>query len=547
MQPRRLPSLLERFRWTPRRRAWLVTAVVPLLSACFELDDGREPPLDRVYFPTGLALSPGGSRLYVANSNWDLQFNAGTVQVFDADRLRSELPRYCDADAECASGERCDLEGRLSEDGELIAPTHWCTPEGAADPCGERGVQSAAERLTVPGLCRPFEAFADGVLLDSVVIGAFATNIAYRSNPNGGGRLFVPVRSDATLHWLDVSGDPGGGGPEIDCGQDTSGECDDAHRRGGGFDEATREERQLPVEPFGLAVTEDGQAIVTTHQTQGSVGLFLNDWSDPGAGPRLAFLLEGLPTRVLAAAAVPVSRLAERDRELGSGRSLGYQPGFWLSYRGAAFLELVRYFDPVDSGGRPFLERAGQAALTPVGVSDVRDIAVDASNRRRCEASCGDDDTACLTRCASIGLDVFLANRAPSSLLAGHTVPNRTAAASGDDLVFNDLLPMGDGPSRAVVGRVLDEQGEPQRRVFIVSFDSNTIDVFDPVLGSREARIYTGRGPNALAIDEERGLGYVAHFTDSYIGVIDLDRRHRGTYGSVIFSLGRPVAPRGSE
>src|SRR5687767_2831234 len=63
--------------------------------ACYKPDDGREPPLDRIYFPSGLALSPDGDRLYVANSNWDLQFNAGSVQAYDAARLRELLPRSC--------------------------------------------------------------------------------------------------------------------------------------------------------------------------------------------------------------------------------------------------------------------------------------------------------------------------------------------------------------------------------------------------------------------------------------------------------------------
>src|SRR3954470_20577720 len=79
-------------------------------ASCFKPDDGREPPLDRIYFPTGLALSPDGDRLYVANGDWDLQFNAGSVQAYDAVQLRALLPRYCNSDADCAGpGEACDL------------------------------------------------------------------------------------------------------------------------------------------------------------------------------------------------------------------------------------------------------------------------------------------------------------------------------------------------------------------------------------------------------------------------------------------------------
>jgi Cys-rich repeat protein len=519
------------------------------LSGCFKLDDGREPPLDRVYFPTGLAVSPGGSRLYVVNSDWDLQFNAGTVQVYDLDRLRELLPRYCVADAECGAGEVCDLTPRELADGAPVAPTHWCVDPQTMDACGTRKLQSTAERLIAPGLCGPIEDLTGDLLLESVSIGAFATDLAYTANPNGGGRLFVPVRSDATLHWLDVAGDPGAGGSgrELQCGQNSAGECDGDHRRGDSRSERTREDEELPIEPYGIAVTEDGEAIVTTHQTEGQVALFVNDWTTPNEGPRLEYLLGGLATRVISIAAVPMSQLVLDDRALGSARRISYQPGFWVSYRNSPYLDLLRYFDARDSGGRPFLEQAAQAGISPVGIADVRGIGVDPSARRGCESACAAGDTACLETCAGVGLEVFLANRLPASVVSGHTVPNRSAAATGDDLIFAELTPVGDGPSRVEVGGVLDEAGEVQQRIFIVSFESRSIDIYDPVSRTLEARVYTGRGPNAIAIDAARGLAYVAHFTDSFLGVIDLDRRHPATYGTMIMTLGRPVAPRGSQ
>jgi DNA-binding beta-propeller fold protein YncE len=528
----------------PWGRRSIIALSCSALAGCFKLDDGREPPLDRIYFPSSLALSPGGERLYVANSDWDLQFNAGTVQAFDLARVRALLPRYCDAHDECYPGERCDLE-----DGGPAGPTHWCVEIGAPDPCGARGLQTTAQRVIAPGLCGPIAELGPDLLLESVSIGAFATDLAYTVNPNGGGRLFVPVRSDATLHWLDVSGDPGAGGVgrELECGQDGDGQCDGDHRRGDGPGETSRDDEELPIEPYGVAVTEDGEAIVTTHQTEGQVALFVNDWTTPERGPVLEYLLGGLQTRVISVAAVPMSRLVLEDRALGLGRQIDYQPGFWISYRNSPSLDLVRYYDTIDAGGRPFLERTAAAGLTPVGLGDVRGIAVDASARRACEATCVAGDASCLATCAGVGLDVFLANRLPASVLSGRTLPNRSGAGSGDELILSELTPVGDGPSRAVVGGVLDEAGEVKRRVFVVSFESRSIDIYDPVTRTLEARVYTGRGPNSIAIDAARGLGYVAHFTDSFLGVIDLDRRHTATYGSMILTLGQPISPRGSQ
>jgi hypothetical protein len=58
--------------------------------------------------------------------------------------------------------------------------------------------------------------------------------------------------------------------------------------------------------------------------------------------------------------------------------------------------------------------------------------------------------------------------------------------------------------------------------------------------------VQTGREPHALAIDSTAGLGYVAHFTDSYVGVLDLDKRHP-TYGQFLLNVGRPTPPRAAH
>ncbi|HEX2672492.1 MAG TPA: hypothetical protein VHM25_16535, partial [Polyangiaceae bacterium] len=59
--------------------------------------------------------------------------------------------------------------------------------------------------------------------------------------------------------------------------------------------------------------------------------------------------------------------------------------------------------------------------------------------------------------------------------------------------------------------------------------------------------VSTGRGPHALAVDSQRGLAYIAHFTDSYLGVISLDLRFPKTYAAIVASIGTPKAPRSSK
>lgn len=518
---------------------------------CYKPDDGREPPLDRIYFPSALALSPDGDRLYVANSNWDLQFNAGSVQAYDAARLRELLPRSCNANSDClGANEICDVGP--AEPGAGTYGSHWCVDASAPDVCRGLGIQSAGERLLQPGLCSSVDNRSPDLLLASVGVGAFATELIYRSNPAGGGRLFVPVRSDATLHWIDVpAGTLPGGGAELDCGQGAGRDCDDNHRRGDDRSERTPTGVELPIEPYAVAASADGQAVVVSHQTQGQVSLFINDWQDPDAGPELSYVLDGLNGSPVHVSPVPVPALAELDRGPDGPRSLGYQPGFWVAFRGASAIPLLRYFDAIDSpSGQPFLGLTSVDRLFATITSDVRGMASDDSERRACESACGTGDTGCLADCARVPVQVYLANRSiegePGSLLIGSTTSSRIADPGNDRLQISDLITVDEGPSRVAMGQIIDRQGQPRRRVFVTSFDSNSLSIYDPEARIIEARVPTGRGPTAVVIDDARALAYVAHFTDSYVGVVDLDARH-SSFGTLILTLGTPTAPRGDE
>src|SRR3954470_2082286 len=83
-----------------------------LLNACYPPGDGKAPPLEELYFPTGLALDrnstsaideyKGAPRyLYVANSDFDLQYRAASVISYDLDLVRKVVPRSCNTTADC--------------------------------------------------------------------------------------------------------------------------------------------------------------------------------------------------------------------------------------------------------------------------------------------------------------------------------------------------------------------------------------------------------------------------------------------------------------
>src|SRR4051794_21959175 len=74
------------------RGALTAAAVIATVGGCYIGNQGLDPPLS-FYYPTGLITSPGRSVLYVTNSDFDLQFNGGTVLTLDLATLRHDLLR----------------------------------------------------------------------------------------------------------------------------------------------------------------------------------------------------------------------------------------------------------------------------------------------------------------------------------------------------------------------------------------------------------------------------------------------------------------------
>lgn len=524
------------------RRNWPVLVLLSgLTTGCFSTDAGLEPPLDRLNYPVGLALSAAGSRLYVASSNFDLRFSGGVVQVLDTDVIRQYLPQYCRTDDECDAGEHC---------AEATAETPFQCVDDSGSWCGALGEQTVAERLTHPGPCGPLRLSTPGLLLDSAIIAPFVADVRYvpASEEGRPARIVMPVRGDATLHWADVEDDVAGTGPLLDCGQGPEGRCDADHRRGDQSSEATATGETLPTEPFGIAVGDHGDAIFVGHQSQGAVSVFENT----NEGPRLRSVLRGLPSNPTGLAAIPAPRAAELF-------DLDYVPGVLVAYRfsGAVepVVELLRYYDAERAAPAvPYLHRAGSGSIsTNTSGADTRGLALDASSRAACEATCscdapeqGDDCRQCLMDCAAVPLRVFASNRSPDSLLIGSTRTILGRLPTDDIPDFSNSEPLRGAPARISSGNITDEDGELSLRVFVLSFDAQLMYIYDPARQELEAHVKTGGGPQAVAVDDARALAYVAHFTESYIGVVDLDKRHP-TYGQIVLGVGEPQSPRSSK
>ena len=561
----------------------LVALSAVLLGACYSAGDGVAPPLSSLYFPTGLALDvvsdtePPG-HLYVASSDFDLQYRASALAAYDLQALWNNINRNCNVTADCPVGQDCDTaEAGLSRAaGVSRAPSYFCVDPTAAKPCGTLGEQSAADQLLHPGRCNSIDPASLLGQNHTVGIGAFATDVLFKHNvlfdptskddsAKHPGRLFLPVRGDATLHWIDVNSDG-----TFDCGQENTGDgsCDGTHRVGDDTStESDNNLRQEP-EPFAIAIDQAGKNIAVTNQTTGSVSLYENDW---GVQPKLKYILSGLPTAPVGIAALPSPKVAF---------DVDPQPGFLAVYRNAPQVDLLRVRV---TDGMSVLTRAGSVAINANSLGfDSRGIAIDDSQReadyvpcyngKDCAALSGD----ALAACACDGQDlptcqlklrsclqgvhqpsVYVSNRAPASLLVGSLTADASYESGTSELpAFTDSLALSLGPSRVVLGKVKvpgmklsDDRGtyDFEQRVFIVCFDSRRIYIYDPARHVIDSIVTTGRGPFALAIDEQRGLGYVAHFTDSYLGVISLDQRFPKNYAAIVASVGVPTPPRASK
>ncbi|WP_437986548.1 hypothetical protein [Sorangium sp. So ce117] len=548
------------------------------VMGCFVEGEGLPPPVEGLYYPTGLAVSLGGRVLYVANSDFDLQFNGGTVQALDLQRLRRRALTLQSA----------------------LAPGGPNASAGVRGACNNVGLATNAASSLYPGPCGPLDISAlegdDEVVRSSAVIGAFASNLLLVHRPLSGegadpgaerqARLFVPVRGDPSVTFFDVADDRSDGAGaqrcdgdacfQLDCGASAAGgRCSRDHRIG---EDPGQEliRRKLPLEPFGIAAGPGGTSIVVSHQTESAASVIVNRW-EANERPQLAHVLTDLAFGPTEVAAVP------RPGVLGAlqqgGWAIDDQPAFAVTYLAAPELGLLRYQDAA-SGGAPRLYESTPTPITALASgTDSRGIAFDASERQACEDGCA-GAAECLERCVEIPIPVYVAHRGPNSLLIGELtttlvkkdsdVPAAKRASVFYSIAFHDAAPLGAYPSRIEVGEVIDLEGARRRRVFALAFDSGLAFSYDPEARRVDAVIKTGRGPQALAFDtgstrsddadkkrceteqgsadcEPYSLMYIAHFTDSYLGVVDLDMRKANTFGTMILTVGTPVPPRESQ
>jgi hypothetical protein len=575
-------------------------------SGCYDIGDGTAPPIHSFYFPVGLSVSHGGTVLYAVNSDFDLQYNGGTLQSYDLRLIRQHTLKA------------------------IANPTDPVLPlaRGVAPGCPDdipTFIPGTGTRQPLGATCAP-PVDSTFYVRDSAVIGAFATDLLLSlppseliaqvpkvhsddpqpvAAPRSIDRLFMPVRGNATLTWATVVRDNFDTGPvptstkadyapfRIDCGQDANSRCDGLHGVGENPDEAGNTRHiTMPGEPFGAAMSEDGTALVITHQNDPDTSLFTTGLGRQVGDadvtpPAIQFVLDRVPVGGMGIAPIP------HDPDAFLGAPVLPRAAFLQTSRAAAQIALIRQYSDGQGGvqngvesptlSRPFLDIEAAFPITAsAGGTDSRGIMIDPSPRLACKtrvAPVGPGRTAAdrdrdIAQCARKPARAFIANRTPPALLVGDVGVTQgiDGAFDPDQLVIHTSIPLSAGPSNVYLAPIVDKDGAYSLRVFVVCFDSATLYVYDPDGGVLENVIRVGVGPFAMAFDpfsledvanhaqvpvDERDVGlglrryrfaYIASFTQSYVQLIDLDNAqpNPATFERIVYTLGVPTNPKGT-
>ncbi|MEM9190048.1 MAG: hypothetical protein AAGF12_12770 [Myxococcota bacterium] len=402
------------------------------LVGCDLTNDGVNPPRGELNFPIAIELSPDAQFLFVANSNFDLRFNAGTVQSFRVNDMVSAM--------------RAGQTGPALQSVE-VAPTD--------------------------------------VLESEVLLGSHMSGLAV--DPEGQ-RLYLPVRSDANLTFIDLNGG------NMVCGGDNSRRCSDRFRAGN-LSVASQRDISLPNDPVGLEVRDlsdfapgaVGVLIMTAHRT-GELSLFTDQM--PGAGT------DSVPTLLHVASDLGdnVTTLSFDDRT-----ATAWLPTATFDNAAAPIGRAALAIDPM--GLRSFSFSVGPVRATDVNDGDdIRDVAFrtlpDGSNR------------------------AYVLSRSPEGVL----VVDLDRSLPGQLFVRN-ILPIGIGPSRLEIASFLvGRPGEEEERtlLFASCFNTRDVHIIDTDREELVGIIRRLSGPFELVVDPSRNLVFVADFRSSTVRVVDL-------------------------
>lgn len=565
-----------------QRRPTYASAALALAAAlgsgCYPSGGrGKAPVDDQFYFPVSVAVTPArpvanatddpysdkprGKWLVVANSDFDLAYNSGTVQALDLGDVVVDAKGKPVFDAKTDKWSATGIWGAV-----LACEDKLRSADCLADPSSKeyRACQSDLTTLGCLGTN------ASPHVRASVRIGAFASDMkivpvfdkgAMETPVADVSRVLLPVRGDASLTFIDAI--ESAGGITLNCytgaGPNQLGNDCDANHRVGQVPTADARQLTLEGEPFAIATPDywdcakanrdgddhcaleparsNGIASVV-HQVSGDVSVFHDVQlykAPPAVGtPVLAYTLGGLATGATAIAPLDLT-----DR-VDLTKNLPFIPRFLVTNRSQSSIFEISYLGDDGNPDRSVLTASSLIPITTQATGyDTRGIVVDPPAKDEGKRP----------------IRVFLASRSPASIVVGQIDP-----ASGQ-LHFYENVPLPIGPSRITRSTFVGADGHTHTRIYVASYDSAYLVAYDPDARRVGGVIKAGRGPYSIAIDDGRKLAYVANFVDGTVQVIDVSPtrripdptaphdRTKGTtvtnelFEQVVFTVGIPQGP----
>ncbi len=479
-------------------------------------------------FPIAIALSPDKNAdgkpkfVYVTSSNFALQYNAGNVQAYDLEKLVEGIARGCVSRwvrTQCLVD---DLDPTLPEcQCEPLDPTCTPIPIGVKNSClaedSDEDINSPEcacdpdpddESCTAvpPDRCSVIPAgleFRDreqallkfvrveGLITGEVEIGSFSDGLGVSTT---GRRLYLPVRSDANITWIDVSEEG-----RLFCGgdQEENDACLGKYRDGAGEKVNPSVDITFPADPVDVYVgdlSEDfappgqeddpiynGDYILVAHR-EGHASLLIDQVPQPGVNdneekrPRFAATLDNLaPEQV----------------------TITYEPGAKRAWIPSALTNsVVRVGIGIDGDPtQSYMFNAGTLFVTGIdrGTSS-RDILFDPRP---------DQELA------------YIVSRSPEALLVA-----RTNVGGGELNMIAQISTCRD-PSRVRLAEV-PARGGTVILAFVSCFLSRNVNIIDTGMFQGVTTLTNISGAFEFVIDGPRLLMYTADFSTSVLRVADL-------------------------
>ncbi len=454
--------------------------------------DGEDLVPGLISFPIAIELSKdetdGAPKyIYVTSSNFALQYNSGNVQSYDIEKILEGIAAGCVGAGIAEACLESDFEGNIND------PACECDPETDADcvaiPPDRCSIVPSQLQFGDPGAALRLIP-VDDLILGEVLIGSFSDGMGVAPD---GRRIYVPVRSDANLTYIDVNeqGQLACGG---EFGQRHS--CDAAYRSGSAEQvNPSVEDLYLPPDPVDVYVgnlaadfappgSEEDQAfrgdyVLMAHR-EGAASLFFDQLRpggpEPQKRPRLAASLEDLAPEQVTITYQPEAKRA------------------WIP--SALSTQVTRVGIGIDGDPtQSYLFDAGTLFVTGLdaGTSN-RDIRFDPRPDRNL---------------------AYIVSRSPEALVVA-----RTNVAGGDLNMLGQVSVCRD-PSRVQLAEV-PARGDTVVLAFVSCFLSRRVEVIDTDRLQGVTTLSNVSGAFEFVLDGARLLMYTADFSTSVLRVASL-------------------------